>query len=686
MNLAKVNIDMIALKGGMDQITPTLSLPDTFARDSLNFECGVTGGYTRIAGYERFDGHTSPSDAADAGTHRLISVASYANVPAVGDAVTTSGGATATIAYITGTTLALCKLTGTLTVGHTISVTSGSVLIGTMDSVTVTPSSASQAAIITNAVADIYRSAISAVPGSGPIRGIVEFNDVKYAFRNAAGGGSLDIYKSTASGWSQVALYKTVSFTAGGTAIPADGNTLTQGGVTATIKRVVRQSGSWQSGTAAGQLIITTPAGGNFSAAAATAGAASVTLSGAQTSISILPGGSYEFYQHNFSGQEATTRIYGCDGVNKFFEFDGDVYVPIATGATTDTPTHIAAHKNHLFVSVGSSIMHSAPGLPYDFTAISGAAEIATGDTVTGIITMPGGTGSATLGVFSRQNTFILYGTGTADWNLVAYNTGTGAVPKTLQNMAQTYAFDDRGVNAVQTALQYGNFSQTSLTSKLLPFITSKIGKASASTLCRKKNQYRIFFNDGFGLYITLVNNTLLGCMPVYYPNAVTCAYEGKNSTGTDVMLFGDSAGMVYQAEKGTSFDGAVIPYYLTMNYSHSKSPRTLKRYRKAVPEITTEKGTYVEFGLSYSLGYGSSEYTSPPSVTYDQISGTVRWDSGRLWDTLFWDTNNSSIMECSLDGTAENIAMLITGSADYIAPFTINSFLVHYSTRRLMR
>lgn len=685
MNLPQVNIGIIALKGGTDQITPTLSLPDTYARDALNFECGVTGGYTRIAGYERFDGHTSPTDASTSGEQRLVSVASYDNTPAVGNSVTTSGGAAGVIAYITGTTMVLVKVTGTLTVGHTISV--GATQIGTLDSVTVAVASASQSAIITNAIADIYRADISAVPGAGSILGVIEFNDVKYAFRNAAGGATCDIYKSTASGWSKVSLYKTVSFTGGGTGTPADADTLTQGGVTATIKRVVRTSGDWKAGTAAGQFIITTPAGGNFSAASATAGSVGVTLSGAQTAISLQPGGSYEMVVHNFSGQTATTRIYGVDGENPAFEFDGDVYVPIYSGAETDTPSRINIHKNYLFLGVESSMIHSAPGLPYDFTALSGASEIAVGDTITGMITMPGGTGSATMGVFARSNTYILYGSSPSDWQVVAYNTGTGAVAKTLQNMAQTYVFDDRGVNAVQTSLQYGNFSQSALTSKVLPFVTQRIGKASASTLCRKKSQYRVFFNDGYSLYITLVNNTLMGCMPVYYPDAVVCTYEGKNSTGQDVMLFGCANGMVYEAEKGTSFDGAEIPYYLTMNYSNSRSPRTLKRYRKAVPEITTESGTYSEFQLSYSLGYGSSEYERPPMATYDQLTGKIRWDAGLLWDSgLFWDTAGYAPLECSLEGTAENIAMLITGTSDYVAPFTINSFLIHYTLRRNMR
>jgi hypothetical protein len=38
-------------------------LPPGIARRAANFECSITGGYTRIEGYERFDGRPSPSAA-----------------------------------------------------------------------------------------------------------------------------------------------------------------------------------------------------------------------------------------------------------------------------------------------------------------------------------------------------------------------------------------------------------------------------------------------------------------------------------------------------------------------------------------------------------------------------------------------------------------------------------------------
>ena len=682
MSLGTVSIDQIILAGGLDQITPSLSLKGGVARYAANFECSVTGGYSRIAGYERFNGMTSPSNTDN--PREIIIVDAIANAPTIGQTITASGGGTGVLAYIAGTKLVLTETAGSISDGDTLTGPGGS--IGTIVTVGGQPETPLESALITNAIADIYRSDITAVPGSGRVLGVVEMNDVVYAFRNNAGGTATDIYKSTSSGWSQVPLLYTVAFSAG-TTVPAEGSTLTQGGVTATVKRIMLEAGAW-TGTAAGQMVIAAPVGGNFTSGAATIGTTNLTLGGAQTAVTIPKDGQYEFVVTNFAGQEGTTRIYGVNGVGTAFEFDGTILAPIRTGATTDKPTHVVAHKGYLFLSQGSSLMFSAPGQPFCFAAADGAAEIATGYDVTGMIVMPTGTGAASLGVSSRSNIGVLYGSDSSDFSFVMMNTGTGSLPFSLQSMAQVMAFDDRGALSIQTALQYGNFTQTTVTNSVLPFINEHINMFTCATLNRRRSQYRLFFSDGAGLYITLVNGKLAGCMPVYFPDPVRCAWEGKWSDGEDYCLFGSDDGFVYQMDKGTSFDGDEIEFLLQLNFSPARSARTLKRYRKAALELAAESSqarTYVEFHAAAIIGYDSPEYNQPVSAGYTQLVGSSRWDSF-AWDEFFWDSNGLEPVEMSLDGTSENMALLLYGSADYIAPFTINSGLVHYSPRRMMR
>jgi hypothetical protein len=99
----------------------------------------------------------------------------------------------------------------------------------------------------------VYRALIIAVPGSGNVLGVVgmAFSGVDHVYAFRVNGGTVKLYKSSAAGWTLVPFYNVVEFTAGGTATPLDGATLTQGGVTATIKRVMTRSGVW-TGAAAG--------------------------------------------------------------------------------------------------------------------------------------------------------------------------------------------------------------------------------------------------------------------------------------------------------------------------------------------------------------------------------------------------------------------------------------------------
>lgn len=681
--MPKIGYDLIQLKGGWDTSTPTLALANGACRESLNFEASVAGGYTRIAGYERYSGQPSPTDAV----YKTVFVSSFVNVPTVGQTLTgQTSGATGIVIAIGANYIAITKATGAFSTSENVKV--GATLIG----VSIVPTNAMGAqnhAIYLAAAADQYRSDIAAVPGSGAALGCVLHNDVLYAFRANAGGTAIDLYKSSAGGWVQVPFYNEISFTAG-TTKPADGETLTQGGVTATIKRVCTQggydvvSGGWAAGQGVGRFIITTPVGGNFAAGAATAtGGTTVTLSGVQTAITMAVGGKFEFSDGNFTGAASTNRKYGCDGINRAFEFDGDVLAPIVTGATTDNPKHIEYHKNILFVAIGSSLMYSTTGNPFNYQATLLAGEIGVGELITGLLVMPGSQATATMMVTSRANTFMLYGTGASSFQMVSFNTGAGGLDYTQQNMADTYMMDDRGVVSLKTSLNFGNFDQATLTFNINKFIGEKRTKTSYACLDRRKSQYRIFFNDGFGLYITMVNGQWLGNMPVYFPNPVYMVTETKYTNGEEASFFCSTNGFVYQLDKGTSFDGTNLDAYLVLNYNSIKSPRSRKRYRKCAVEVSGSGYAQIAFG--YLLGYSASDISQDLPRTYSSNIQMMQWDNF-TWDNFTWDGKTIVPNECQMDGTAENVALTFRSGTNYIQPYTINTAILHYSHRRAMR
>jgi len=675
--------------GGLDLTTPSLELQPGALRDCVNFEVSQSGGYARIEGYERLDGRPKPSDAE----YTIVQVDAFANLPVVGDPLLQAGsGATGEVAFVNNVADAYYMVVTMVTsvFNFTGAITSGATPIGTAISQTVQISTLQHAQYMA-AAADRYRVDIGPVPGAGPVTGVVGMIfggvDNVYAFRPNVGQTAVELYKASAAGWVLVPFFYTISFTAGSGAEPLDGATLTQGGATATIMRAQPASGTFGAGTLAGTLVINNIVGGPFAAGAATiSGGVTVTLSGAETQITLAMGGRFQFEKGNFSGQLATRRIYGCDGVNKAFEFDGVTLAPITTGLTIDAPSNIAIHQNYLFLSYEGSILHSAPGAPFKWTTTDGAGEIATGDTVTDMRTLPGSTSTATLGVFMRSNTGFLYGTSPADFNFVLFNTGVGGLQYSGKTLFDSFIFDDLGVITLQTSLNFGNFLPATLTKNILPFIERERRNLCSSSLNRAKSQYRAWFNSGWGLWLTTVNRQYLGATLVYFPSPVYVSDDVTLADGGSTSYFGsnDGLGYVYEMDAGTSFDGGNIDAYITLAWDPIKSPRIDKRFRRGSIEMQGDGYAAISFG--YQLGYGDVLIGQPANSNYASgFSGPALWDSF-VWDNFVWDGRTLMPTTVDMVGTAENVQVTISSTTNYITAFKVNSIIYHYSFRRQKR
>lgn len=669
----RVNYDLIRLGGGLDQVTPTLSLPPGVVRRAANFECSITGGYTRIAGYERFDGRPSPSAA-----NYNILVLTFTATVTVGQTVTGStSGATGRVIVVNTASLVITRETGTFVAGDILN--NGSGFVGTITSVEGVAADGLTDAQYQSLAADNYRADITVVPGTGSILGVAYYNGVCYAWRLTS------MYKSTASGWVAITLGKELSFGTGTAAI-VDGNTVTgaSSGATGVVARVVLQSGTFASGNAAGRLILSSSTGVFSSGENLTVAAAVKAIAGgAATQITLTTGGRYETVVANFGGGTANYKLYGCDGVNRAFEFDGTTFVPIVTGMTVDTPKHITFHKQHLFLSFGASLQFSGLGYPYQWTPLLGAGEIAMNAEVTNLLVLPGDQSSGALGVYTRQDTSVLYGTSSVNFSLSTFNSGTGAIAYTAQNMDQAYVLDDRGIISLGTSLNFGNFVPASLTMNIPRFIQQHRDLAIGSTVNRDKGQYRVFFSDGSGLYLTIVNGKLLGSMPIQFGHNVTCCVESESTTGGTVQFFGSTNGYVYQMDLGTSFDGDTIPANINLVYNSTKSPRILKRYRKAAVELAGDSYAEIQFG--YDLGYRTQALTQPADASYQNDLRSSYWDE-MVWDNFVWDGADISPSEIEVSGTAENMSIRVSSNSDLFEPFTVNTVIVHYTLRRGIR
>ena len=278
-----VSVEQLNLAGGLDVVSPALILAPGALIGASNYEPDLGGGYKRMFGIERLDGHTAPSKA----NYYLMSVALSGAVIAGNTVTGVTSGATAVVLQVNGTTeLAVCVTSGTF-VAETLTVSA--VNVGTVS--TVGKNSAAtpvQHAWYASLAANYYRTMIAAVPGSGPIRGVWYYGGHPCVFRDNVGATALGMYKATASGWSQITFGRQLQFSARkGTVtitIAAPGVvSFTAHAAVAGTGVAFSTTGALPTGITAGTVYYVLAPGANTFTIAATPGGAAITTTGSQS-------------------------------------------------------------------------------------------------------------------------------------------------------------------------------------------------------------------------------------------------------------------------------------------------------------------------------------------------------------------------------------------------------------------
>jgi hypothetical protein len=202
----------------------------------------------------------------------------------------------------------------------------------------------------------------------------------------------------------------------------------------------------------------------------------------------------------------------------------------------------------------------------------------------------------------------------------------------------------------------------------------------------RDKNQYRIYGSDGTGLCMTVgigQNGLEYYFTEFDYPVNVACTCSGEDSTGKDVVFFGSDAGMVYQAGKGSSFDGEEIEAYIWLPFNHSKSPDVLKSYRKATLEMTSTGYAAIRFSVEFS--YGDTDIQTHLNETKEILGTGGYWDLAD-WDEFYYDTKIVSSPSISIAGDGTNVSLILYSKTEIDLGHKLDGVIIQYTPRRLVR
>ena len=397
---------------------------------------------------------------------------------------------------------------------------------------------------------------------------------------------------------------------------------------------------------------------------------------GTQYAQDIQPGGTYEFTNYNFRGETTGFTMYGVNTVDNAFSWDGTTFIKYQTGMETDTPEHISAHQKHLFLSYpNGSIQHSSIVTPNVWNAVTGAAELAIGDDVSGFSTEV----NNVMSVFTRNDAYMLYGTSAADWELRKFHAGAGAIPYTLQKMDQTFFLDDRGITSIFTVQYFGDFQSAVASDKIDPYIQSKKNSTVGSLRVRGKNQYRLFFDDKTGVEMTFINKKNQGLMPFTLAHQVKCTASAEDANGFEVLYGGFDDGYVRKFDSGTSFDGDTVGSFVRSAYYHYDSPGSRKRFRELNLEINADTSTTLTVTPDYDFGGTFTPPSSPVSSNYSVSVTADQWNQSDISNSSTGITVLAS-QRVKINGIGTNMGLIISNSSIYDKPITLQGAIVDFT------
>lgn len=680
-----------ALQGGLDLISPAIVTPVGRVIAALNYEPHPRG-YQRVEGYERFDGRPKPSKASywrlrfDAGAAAITegesvtgassAATGVALIDAVVESGTYAGGDAAGYLVLTG-------VSGTFSDNENLEV--GAVTHSVADGEAVERGALNDDDDSTwhQSAIEAARDAIQAVPGSGPVRGVWLYEGERYAFRDNGAGTAGVMHKATSSGWVAQALGSEIAFDAGSAEF-AEGETVTGGtsGASATVKRVVLESGDWSTDDAVGRVILAGLTGTFQDNETITSASGSATANGASAAITLPAGGRYQFVNHNFFGAADLKRMYAVQGEGRGFEWDGAVFVPINTGMDDDRPIRIGVHRNHLFFAFrGGSLQHSSIGKPYQWQVLTGAGEIGLGEEVTDLL----GSVSGALAAFGQDQVAVLLGQDAENWDLRTLASDAGAESWTAQSIGTPIYLDNRGLRSLETTERFGDFLIGTITQMVEPIFRAKrkAGVTAVGSLrVRAKDQYRLFFSDGTGLTVYF-GRSPAEILPFDLGMTITCSASGKASAGDEVLLVGDGEGWVYELDAGTSFDGAPVTAFLRLPFNHVGTPAQKKRWQRAVLEVdASAKNT---LGVTAEFGY--ADPNQPPAIEQSfDIRGSGGFWNEDLWDQFYWSSPVEGLAEVDIDGLGRNLSLAVVSEAIYEEVHVIHGVTLYFSYRGLAR
>jgi len=403
--------------------------------------------------------------------------------------------------------------------------------------------------------------------------------------------------------------------------------------------------------------------------------------------------GRYSFVTYDFDGTE---NLAMADGVNDAAIWDGSSYVTITASAGGTKPTApdiVQEFKGHLFFGGMSNSPHtvkfSAPFNENDFSAASGAGEIAFGSDVVSLKPF-----REALIIFCKNEIYKLIGSSSADFQIQPITRNIGCLshftiqeiggdliflaPDGLRTVAGTERIDDIELGTISKQVQ----------PRLNALSSNQISNLSSHTI-KSKSQYRMYFpttsgteSNMTGLIGVLKRNAQSGQIGWEYSDIKgikpSIAASGFISN-VETILHGDyDDGFVYKQESGRDFDGtAISATYRTVDYTMGDVGRRKNMQRIIINYIGT--GTVKDVDMNLEYDYGDILLPSPALYDLKDPAGAAFYGGGTYGSSEYNASVYTPLYRQSVEGSGFAVALKFTDSSSN-PTYTLKGFGLEFT------
>lgn len=347
-----------------------------------------------------------------------------------------------------------------------------------------------------------------------------------------------------------------------------------------------------------------------------------------------------------------------------------------------------AYYKSHLFFASLSRLYFSAPFNELDFSPANGAGEIVIPGTIVGIVSL-----RDSLIIFCKENIHRLVGTDAGNFSIQTVTKNTGCISgQSIQEInGDVMYLSDTGLSKLSdTDQQSGlgisvisNTIKTEINDLISPYVANTLPITSyPSVFSADKGMYRIFkysTNTSAANTIGIVgaqvslnpNEIQWSTLKGIRPTTITVLYDYSLTTQdiTKILFISDNGfgatTYIYQLDSGDTFDGTNITATYSTPYYHINDPRVRKAFLNL--ETTVEPEGAVTITVDTILNYNKSDVIQPPAV----VIGTT--------GTTYGDNTSPSYVT-PLIGNGDVVSLKFTSNTN-IPPYVIQSFTIEYST-----